>query len=393
MTIEQIVNDADLRSRLFPVTRRKTFLAHAGVAPITQRAVERIRMAAEEGASQEQETEALLREIEESRQVAARLLQADPTEIALVGPTAFGLNLVAQGIDFRPGDEVVFYPDDYPANVYPWMRLAERGVKLVRLEPDTLGQLTPELVLEAVGPRTRLVALASCHFLSGYLLDYRTIGAELRRRGVLFCLDGIQSLGAAPMDAAYCDFLSADSHKWLLGPLGAGIFYVRKERQDLLRPALVGAWNIRSPGFIAQPQIECEAGARRYECGALYALGILGMRASIELLLELGIEAIRERLLSLHAFLAEGLRKRGWRLLAEEFPEEARSGIVTATHDRIDLAAGVRLLKEQEIVVSLRWDRQGKPYLRFSPHFYNTHAELAKAVGVLDRGAFPGVSR
>ncbi|CAB4242721.1 Selenocysteine lyase/Cysteine desulfurase (Modular protein) [Methylacidimicrobium sp. AP8] len=387
MTVEQIVNDPDLRAQLFPVTRRKHFLAHAAVAPITQPAVDRIRRAAEEGASQEQETEVLLQELDQCRRTAARLLHVDPSEVALVGPTAFGLNLVAQGIDFQPGDEVVFYPDDYPANVYPWMRLAERGVKLVRLEPGALGRLTPELVLDAVGPRTRLVALASCHFLSGYLLDYRTIGEELRRRDVLFCLDGIQSLGAAPMDAACCDFLSADSHKWLLGPLGAGIFYVRKERQDLLRPALVGAWNIRSPGFIAQPQIECVAGARRYECGALYALGILGMRASMELLLEVGIEAIRERLLSLHAFLADGLRKRGWSLLAEEFPAEARSGIVTATHDGIDLAAAAERLKEQNIVVSLRWDRQGKRYLRFSPHFYNTHAELAQAVAALDRVA------
>lgn len=385
MTIDQIVNDADLRSRLFPVTRRKNFLAHAGVAPITQAAVDKIRLAAEEGASQEQETEALLRELDQSRRTAARLLKADPGEIALVGPTAFGLNLVAQGLEFEPGDEVVYYPDDYPADVYPWMRLVERGVKLVPLEPSALGRLTPELVLRAVGPRTRLVALATCHFLSGYLLDYRTIGEELRRRGVLFCLDGIQSLGAAPMEAAYCDFLSADSHKWLLGPLGAGIFYVRKERQSLLRPALVGAWNIRSPGFIAQSELECEEGARRYECGALYALGILGMRASMELLLELGIEAIRERILSLHAFLAEGLRNRGWRLLAEGIPEEARSGIVTASHDRLDLAAAVEALKAQNIVVSLRWDRQGKRYIRFSPHFYNTHAELAKAVGLLDR--------
>ncbi|VVM05708.1 aminotransferase class V-fold PLP-dependent enzyme [Methylacidimicrobium tartarophylax] len=385
MTIDQIVNDADLRSRLFPVTKRKIFLAHAGVAPITQAAVDRIRTAAEEGASQEQETEGLLRELEESRRVAARLLKVDASEIALVGPTAFGLNLVALGIEFQAGDEVVFYPDDYPSNVYPWLRLEKRGVKLVRLQPVSLGRLTPELVLDAVGPRTRLVALASCHFLSGYRLDYRTIGEELRRRGVLFCLDGIQTLGAAPVDAAYCDFLSADSHKWLLGPLGAGIFYVRKERQPLLPPALLGAWNIRSPGFIAQETVECEAGARRYECGALNALGILGMRASMELLLELGIEAIGERLLSLHTFLAEGLRKRGWHLLAEEFPEEARSGIVTATHDQRNLTAAVEALKEQEIVVSLRWDRQGKQYIRFSPHFYNTHAELAKVVGVLDR--------
>ncbi len=130
-----------------------------------------------------------------------------------------------------------------------------------------MGEITPELVLAALTPRTKLVALASCHYLSGFRLDYENIGEELHRRGVLFCLDAIQSLGATTLDVLHIDFLAADSHKWMLGPLGAGIFYVKRRHFETLRPTLVGAWNVVSPGFVAQPEIVFENSARRYEPG------------------------------------------------------------------------------------------------------------------------------
>jgi len=166
---------------------------------------------------------------------------------------------------------VIFYPEDYPANVYPWQNLeATRGVRIVPLKPARVGEITPELVLAAVTSKTKLVALASCHFLTGYRLDYRAIGEELHKRGVLFCMDGIQSVGATAVDVAYVDFLSADSHKWMLGPSGAGIFYVKKGTLQPPSPRAGGFVDIHSPNFIAQPEIKFESTARRYEPGSLY---------------------------------------------------------------------------------------------------------------------------
>ncbi|CAF0693958.1 aminotransferase class V-fold PLP-dependent enzyme [Candidatus Methylacidithermus pantelleriae] len=383
MTLEDILESEELRQKEFPVVQREIFLAHAGVSPLPRRVARKIQEAAERSTLGDQEREEIWQEVEQTRVLASNLLQAEPEEIALLGPTALGLNLVAHGLDWRPGEEIIYYPGDYPSNVYPWRTLAQRGAVLIPLQPKVPGQIDPEMVFEALSPRTRLVALSSCHFLSGYLLDYRSIGEELRRRGILFCLDGIQSLGAAELDSRFFDFLSADSHKWLLGPLGAGIFFVKKERQDELFPLLVGAWNVQSPRFIAQSSLVFHPTARRYECGALYALGILGLKASLELLLSVGIEKIRNRLLQLHDFLASRLEQLGWEILSAKFPENRRSGIVSVSHPTHPLQPVFEQLKEQNVRVSLRWDSEAKPYLRFSPHFYNTEEELEKVLHIL----------
>jgi cysteine desulfurase/selenocysteine lyase len=277
LNIDHILADETLRHRLFPVTQKRIFLAHAGVAPLPGPTVDALKQEAEK-ASYAQESSDFMAEIEGIRRVSARLINANSDEVALLGPTSLGLNLVAHGIDWKPDDEVICYADDYPANVYPWQALAAKGVRVVALQPERVGEITTELVLNALTPKTRLVALASCHFLSGFRLDYEAIAEDLSRRNVLFCLDAIQSLGATTIDVRHIDFLAADSHKWMLGPLGAGIFYVKRKHFETLRPALVGAWNVRSPGFVAQPEIAFEATARRYEPGALNLLALHGIR-------------------------------------------------------------------------------------------------------------------
>ena len=161
--------------------------------------------------------------------------------IALLGPTSLGLSLVANGLDWEQGDEVICYLDDYPANVYPWTQLERFGVRPVFLKPGQPGRITPELVAGAMTNRTRLVALASCHFFSGYRIDVDAIGRVAHEGGALFCLDAIQSLGAFPVSVEQVDFLSADAHKWMLGPLTAGIFVVSREH-----PADLAAFALRS---------------------------------------------------------------------------------------------------------------------------------------------------
>src|SRR5207237_5945897 len=155
------------------------------------------------------------------------------------------------------------------------------------LQPERPGEITPELVAASLTSRTKLVALASCHFFSGYRIDVDAIGRLLRERGVLFSLDAIQTLGAAPLSVEHVDFLSADAHKWMLGPLCIGIVYVKKEHFELLRPTLLGAWNVRSPNFITQNEIEFPNTARRYEPGVLNVAGIYGMNAAMEMLMSI----------------------------------------------------------------------------------------------------------
>jgi cysteine desulfurase/selenocysteine lyase len=383
LSIDQILGNPTLRQQLFPVTRERIFMAHAGVAPLPSAAVEVLKYQAER-ASFAQESAEFMADIEGIRRVGARLINAASDEVALLGPTSLGLNLVANGLSWKEGDEVIFYPDDYPANVYPWQGLAAQGVRAVPLEPERVGEITPALVLKALTPRTRMVALASCHFLSGFRLDYEGIAEELKRRGVLFCLDAIQSLGATTVDVQHIDFLAADSHKWMLGPLGAGIFYVKRKHFDILRPSLVGAWNVRSPGFVAQPEIAFEATARRYEPGALNMLALHGMKASLELILGLGVKQIEARLLDLRTMAEDRLLSSGFRVLGHANRRSQKSGIITiAMENEATAATQFRKLKENRVDVSQRQSRAGTSCLRLSPHFYNTEAELEEVVKIL----------
>ena len=380
LSIDHILADPALRTRLFPVTAQRIFLAHAGVAPLPGPAVEALKFEAER-AGIAQENPEFMAEIESIRRVAARLINAASDEVALLGPTSLGLNLVANGLPWQEGDEVVFYPDDYPANVYPWQSLASHGVRPIPLQTERVGEITPDLVFKALTPRTRLVALASCHFLSGYRLDYETIGEELARRGVLFCLDAIQSLGATPIDVRHADFLAADSHKWMLGPLGAGIFYVKRKHFATLRPSLVGAWNVRSPGFIAQPEVAFEETAQRYEPGSLNMLALFGMKASLELILGLGVKQIEARLLDLRSFAEDRLLSSGFKVLGHTNRRSQKSGITTTVIDDADRARRVfRRMRDAGIDVSLRQTRAGMQCLRLSPHFYNLETEIDEVV-------------
>ncbi|GMU93595.1 MAG: aminotransferase [Candidatus Hydrogenedentota bacterium] len=389
MEIDDIIADEELRRTLFPVTAERVFMAHAGVAPLPKVSVDAIAEFCARGSRAAQENAWSTGQVLAARQTAARLLGCAAEEIALLGPTSLGLSLVANGIPWRAGEEVIYYPGDYPANVYPWTHLAELGVKPVALQPEQPGVIEWDLVEAQITPRTRLVSLASCNFLSGYRIDIDSIGRNLRRRGILFCVDGIQTLGAFPMSVEPVDFVCADSHKWMLGPCGAGIVYVSERHHELVRPTLLGSCNVVSPHFIAQSAIRFEHGARRYEPGALNLPGILGMGAALRLLLELGIERVGTRILNLRRALLEKLRPLGFETWLRPHDEGAgatestHSGIVTVTHPTLDMKAVFKKLDRAGVTASLRQNSRGVTFVRFSPHFYNTFEEIDRIADVL----------
>jgi cysteine desulfurase/selenocysteine lyase len=374
--------DEEQRRAFFPVCRDKIFFAHAGVAALPQMVADAMIRYAQQSAENPQEFDDVLREVKATRRVCAELIGALPEEIALLGPTSLGLSLIANGLPWRQGDEVLCYHGDYPANVYPWLELERRGVVVRYLEPAQPGEITPELVESVLTSRTRLVALASCHFFSGYRIDVDAIGALLHQRGVLFSLDAIQTLGAFPTRVEHVDFLSADAHKWMLGPCAAGIIYVKRTHFDLLRPTLLGAWNVVSPNFLVQDEIKFVPTAQRYEPGVLNFAGVFGMKAAIELLVGTGLERIAARLLELKAHLLAQIEPLGFRVLGSRDGVTATS-ITTFRHERASSANLFAALEVASVVASLRYDREGRDFLRFSPHFYNTEAEIDSAVRVL----------
>ncbi len=383
MTIEQIQADEALRLREFPVARETAYLAHAAVCPLPACARDAVSdyAAACTGGDQEDFVPANL--LRDTRQLAANLIGAELCEIALVGPTSLGLSFIAQGIDWQPGDNIIVHGDDYPSNVYPWMALAERGVELKRLEPSSPGRIEPEDVFALIDPRTRMTALASCHYVSGYRIDIGAIGRELRSRGILFCVDGIQTVGAFPTPVEHVDFLAADAHKWMLGPCSAGILYVKREMQDRLKPVVQGWHNLSCPDFIAQETLDYKSDGRRYEAGTANLLGIVGHHASLQLLDALGLAKISADLLAKRRRLVPELLAKGYNVLHADVPDANASGIVAFSKPGEDMAALQTRLGRAGVTVSLRVMRDGSKLIRLSPHFYNTPAELYRLLEAL----------
>jgi cysteine desulfurase/selenocysteine lyase len=382
MTLAEILSNEELRQREFPVSKNKIFLAHGGVCPLPRQVAQAINDCANEGTLGDQEAFVMGR-IDDARRAGARLLNCQPDEVSLVGPTSLALSYVAAGLNFRKGDNILIYHDDYPSNVYPWMALAEQGVKVRLLNIRNLGVIRKVDVMGQVDEDTRLVALASNHFISGHRLEHDAIGKFLRERGILFCLDAIQTLGAFPTTVENVDFLAADAHKWLLGPCGAGVFYVKKDLQEKLNPPVYGWHNVRNPNFVAQDKIEFRSGAAKFEAGTHNLIGLVGLLAAMELALEIGVEEIARELLRKRAWLVPALQAKGYTVLnAEAKPENASS--ITAIHQPgQDMAALYEKLSDNGVIASLRTDRKAQKYLRLSPHFYNTDAELQRVVELL----------
>ena len=383
MTIGELHSNEELRQHEFPVTRKTIFLGHAGVCPLPRRVAEAMNRFNEQCTLGDQEESLPANFFSGIREKACRLMNAKAEEIAFVGPTSLALSFVAGGLKFRGTDNVLIYQDDYPSNVYPWMTLAERGVEVRYLNARQLGEIRLKDVQGQVDENTRLVALASCHFLAGYRIDLDAIGKYLRERGILFCVDGIQTLGIFPTNATSVDFMAADAHKWLLGPCAAGLMYVRREAQDQLLPTTHGWHNIRCPNYVAQEQLNYRTDARRYEAGTANLVGLAGLSASLDLLLEVGIDNIAAEALRKRAWIVPALQAKGCEVLNANATPQNQGAMISFFKRAADLSAIHQKLKDASILTSLRGDRTGRKLLRISPHFYNTDAELQRVIEML----------
>jgi selenocysteine lyase/cysteine desulfurase len=363
----------------FPVTRKWAFFDHAAVAPITRRAQRAMtEWAADQAENGDVNEAAWVKRVAEVRQLAATLLNADPLDVAFVKNTSEGIGIVAEGMRWRPGDNVVTAAEGYPANIYPWMNLAERGVEL-RLVPSRDGRLHLDDLRSALDSRTRLISLSFVEYASGFRNDLETVGSLCRERGIRFFVDAIQGLGVFPLDVAHLpiDFLAADGHKWLFGPEGAGIFWVRRERIDELHPVGIGWNSVVGARDFSRIDFRLKPHAGRWESGSLNVAGIMGLGASIELLLEIGIPAIEHRVLALTDFLSERASSAGLEVYSSRLPSE-RSGIVSLLAPGREVRQLVRRCRERGVVVNQRAGR-----LRVSPHCYNTEEEIDRFLEVV----------
>ena len=361
---------------LFPITKKFIYLNHAGVAPISLRVADAVvhynQEALHDGYTAGPRW---VKRFEEIRKKSAQLIGASPEEIAFVKNTSHGLSLVARGLEWQAGDEVIISDIEFPANVYPWMALQKQGVVLKKI-PATDGELNLDSLDHLMTDRTKVLSLSSVEFSTGYRLPIKRLGSLCRERGVFFCVDGIQSIGAFPLDVVgeQVDFLAADAHKWMLGHEGIGIFYVRKDLITQVQPPLLG-WNSVS-GALDFDHINytLRDSAARFEEGSHNGLSLYGLGAAVELLLEIGVDRISDRILKLTDILIDGLQKMDLPIHNSLDPQ-FRSGIVLFSLSQTTPGHGLEELEEhlfaQGIYTSIRHG-----WLRLSPHFYNTEEEM-----------------
>jgi len=363
----------------FPVTQNRIFLDHAKVAPLPGPVRDRVNAflnnACEHGTAH---YATWMAETDRVRARFAELIHADEDEVAFVKNTSEGISIVANGIDWKEGDNVVLPNIEFPANVYPWMNLQRLGVE-VRWVKAVRGRVPFEQIAAQVNNRTRVVSVSSVECNSGFRNDLGKIGAFCKEKGIYFCVDAIQSLGVLPMDVKrdHIDFLAADGHKWLLSVEGLGGFYISKRVLEEIHPAVVGWDSVVNAADYLNYDFTLRPGARRFEEGSFNVMSIYAFGAALDLLLEVGIENIEQRVLALGDRIMDHVKQRGGKIVNSTEPAE-RSGIVSFT-----LKGDLDQLKQHLAGTNVNLTiRDG--LIRLSPHFYNNESDIDQCFDHID---------
>jgi cysteine desulfurase / selenocysteine lyase len=359
----------------FPVRKRLIYLNHAAVSPLCRRAAESMQwLAADAMDNGSLHYGQWLETYEGLRAAAAHLIGAVRGEIALVKNTSEGIATVALGMGLRSGEKMVAFREEFPANYYPWKRLEETGVQV-----EWLSYLDPLDRVDHACRGARLLAISFVQYLSGHRVDLEAIGEICHRNRCAFLVDAIQGLGAFPVDVrkAHIGALAADGHKWLLGPEGCGILFVSQEFQDSVQPVEFGWTNVARYADYASRDMTLRPDAGRYECGTLNTIGCYGLRASMEFLLEVGIDAIAPAIQGLGDLVAEGVQAKGYEVLGSRSAANG-AGIVSFRRDGLEAGDVVRRLNAAGVTVA---PRQG--WVRVSPHFYNSPDDIGSMLEAL----------
>ena len=365
--------------RQMPVAEHWAYLDHAAVAPISGPARDAMLRWAEEIAFQGSAPYlAWVERLERLRHLAAEAIFASPEEIALVGNTTAGITLVAEGVRWRPGDNVVTLADEFPSNQYPWMNLADRGVETRRV-PTQEGVTNLDQLDAACDDRTRIVTVSWVSFCSGWRNDLDRLVEIAHQHEALLFVDAIQGLGVFPLDVQKTpiDFLAADGHKWLLGPEGAGVFFCRREHLDTLRPIGVGWNSVVRPHDFSHIDLSLKDTAARYEGGTPNTAGLIGLGESLGLLAEFGPEAIADRVIELTDLACTRLEEIG-AVIRSRRDVNHKSGIVVFELPGLDPEAVRQRCLERKVLLSCRGGR-----LRISPHAYNDVSDIERLLEAL----------
>lgn len=371
----------DTLRALFPVTERAIYLNHAAVSPPPLPTIKAVQMqladVSENGSVNFRNWVAVK---ENTRRLVAGLLGARPEQVAFVRNTSDGLSTVANGLDWRPGDNLVTFRNEFPSNIYPWLRVGDAFGVEVRMCEVRDGRIDLDELISLIDHKTRIVAVSQIQYASGFRADLERIGRAARLHDALLVVDVIQALGVVPIDveSELVDVAAAACHKWLLTPEGVGLLYLSARARERIQPTLVGWTSVPNPEDYGNFEQGWNQGTLAWETGTGPVALIHGLEASLKLLSEVGIPRIQAYLETLTDHLCERLRNTQYEVVSSRRARE-KSQIVCIRHlaglSSMDLYAHLR---KRNIITAPRSDR-----LRISPHLYNTLDEIDELVTAL----------
>jgi selenocysteine lyase/cysteine desulfurase len=380
LTIKKIIFMDIIKAReYFPHLKKGiTYLNHAATGPFSKPVLdvmdEYFRARSEDNID---DYPAFVKTIEETKELLTVYFNCEPQRLAFADNTTNGLNMLAQGFDWKEKDEIILNDIEFPANVYPFLNLERKGVKIVFVKSRN-GIVTAEDIIEKITSKTKLISVSMVQFLSGYRIDLEKLGKVCRERNIFLCVDAIQGLGALSLDTKKCniDFVSCGTQKWMLGLQGLSFIYISEELQQKLTPAFVGWLGVNDAWNLLDYNLSLKDSAERFQPGSLNSAGIYALNASLKLFKEFGLKEIEEKVISNSQFLIDNLKEINLNPLLFEIEKKFLSGIVSFKH--ADANSILEGLKEKNIMIAVR-----EGIVRISPHFYNTGDDFEKLIDSL----------
>lgn len=372
MTIEEVRDQ-------FPYLKLgKIYLNHASLSPVPMPVIERANLFLKRRSETHiDDMSQYISDSEEAKQKLALLMNGDPDRFAFFDNTSTGLNILAQGLEWKPGDRVLLNDVEFPSNVYPFLNLKGLGVEIDFVHSKK-GAVNSDDILAAVRPETKLISISAVQFLSGYRANLKRIGEYCRENGIIFSVDAIQALGALPVDVKECkiDFLSSGTQKWLLGLMGLSFIYITEELQHEITPRFVGWASMDNQTSLLDYNFAFKKSADALQNGTINMIGVNGLIGAIDLIHAVGINRIESRIIEHTLYMNERLQEIGIKPLSAKYKTKNLSGIVSFSSPRAKMIH--QKLTEAKISSSLR-----EGFIRLSHHFYNTTEELEAAVEVI----------
>jgi selenocysteine lyase/cysteine desulfurase len=356
-------------------------LNHAAVAPWPMQTAEAVKAFAEENARQgSRDYDLWLIREKQLRERLAQLINSPSTdEIALLKSTSEGLSLIAYGLPWNSGENIVIPAEEFPSNRIVWQSLDSLGVE-TRLIPVCNVEDPEQALLDAMDSNTRLLSCSSVQYATGLKLDIERLGRACKQSDTLFCIDAIQSIGALQFDVQACqaDFVVADGHKWMLGPEGSALFYCREALIEQLELKQYGWHMVQDVSDFNKKTWQPNETAQRFECGSPNMLGIVALHASLGLLLDIGMAAVEKQVMENSAYLMEQLAALKNTEILSPYDDSRRSGIVLFNKTDAVTEVLYRYLQNHNVICAMRGDG-----IRFSPHFYTPLEVIDTAVSLV----------